>query len=114
ADKKSLVFAKGSKERIAAVFLISPQLLKDKEAEFRRRFGEEQAGFADFIIGEHHLKDGNKEQALIAYRCSYKTLLKMRADNKPVETWLINLVKARLYELTGAGEKSEEVSTSQP
>ncbi|MCJ7729778.1 MAG: protein kinase, partial [Sedimentisphaerales bacterium] len=60
ADKRSLVFANGSKERIAAVFLISPQPLKDKENEFRRRFGEEQAWFADFIVGEHHLKDGNK------------------------------------------------------
>ena len=101
AEKRSRVFANGSKERIAAAFLISPQPLKDKEAEFRRRLGEEQAWFADFIIGEHYLKDGNKEQALNAYRNSFQTLQKMRANNQPVETWLVNLVEARLYELTG-------------
>ncbi len=110
----SRIFADGSKERITAAFLVSPQPLKDKEAEFRRRFGEKQAGFVDFIIGEHHLKDGNKEQALNAYRESFQTLQKMRADNRPVETWLINLVEARLYELTETQSKTEDVSASQP
>ena len=114
AEYRSRIFADGSKERIAAKFLVSPQPLKDKEAEFRHLLGEEQAGFADFIIGEHHLKDGNKEQALNAYRNSYEALQKMRADNQPVETWLVNLVEARLYELTAAKRKPEEVSTGQP
>jgi serine/threonine protein kinase len=113
AEYRSRVFARGSKELIAATFLVSPQPLKDKEAEFRRLLGEKQAGFADFIIGEHHLKDGNKQQALNAYKICYQTLQKMRADNQPVEAWLVNLVEARLYELTAAEKKPEEVSTSQ-
>ena len=107
-EYKSRVFANGSKELIAATFLVSPQPLEDKEVKFRQRLGEEQAGFADFIIGEHHLKDGNKEQALNAYRNSYHSLQKMRADNRPVETWLINLVEARLYELTGTQGRPED------
>jgi serine/threonine protein kinase len=107
-------FAKGSREFIAVVFLISDGSLEEKEAEFRRQLGEEQAGFADFIIGEHHLKDGNREKALNAYRNSLQTLQKMRADNRPVETWLINLVEARLYELTEIQSKTEGVSAGQP
>jgi serine/threonine protein kinase len=104
----------GSKERIAAEFLISPQPLKDKEAQFRQRFGDELAWFTDFVVGEHYLKDGNEEQALNAYRESLKALQKMQADNQPLETWLVKLVEARLYELTAATRKPEEVSTSQP
>jgi hypothetical protein len=114
AEKGSRILDIGSKERIAAAFLVSSQQLKDKESEFRRLIGEEQAWFADFIVGEHHLKDGNKEQAIIAYKNSFQTLQKMQADNQPVETWLVNLVEARLYELTATAEKPEEVSKSQP
>jgi serine/threonine protein kinase len=114
AEYKSRIFANDSKELIAAKFLISPQMLKEKETEFRRRLGEEQAGFADFIIGEHHLKDGNREKALNAYRNSFQTLQKMQAENRPVETWFINLVKARLYELTETQSKTEGVSAGRP
>ena len=113
AEKRSRVFANGSKERIAAVFLISPQPLKEKETEFRRMLGGKQTGFADFIIGEHYLKDGQNEQALSAYMNSFKALQKMRANNQRVETWLVNLVKARLYELTTSQNQAENVSSSQ-
>jgi hypothetical protein len=95
------------------MFLISPLTLKDKEAGFRQQLSQEQAWFADFIIGEHYLKDGKNEQALNYYRNSYKALQKMREDNKPVETWLVNLVEARLYELTAKEEKPEEIPTTQ-
>ncbi len=107
ARGRSAVLAQGSKELIATAFLVSSQPLKDKEAEFRQMLGEEQAWFADFIIGEHHLKDRNKEQAISAYRSSFQALQKMRANNQPVETWLVNIVEARLYELTTAGEPNE-------
>ena len=114
AEKGSRILDIGSKERIAAAFLVSSQQLKDKEAEFRRLIGEEKAWFADFVVGEHHLNDGNKEQATIAYKKSFQTLQKMQADNQLVETWLVNLVEARLYGLTATAEKPEEVSKSQP
>ena len=45
---------------------------------------------------------------------AYKTLQKMRADNQPVETWLVNLVEARLYELTGRGKTRSDFQTGQP
>ena len=114
AEKRSRIFAKGSREFVAAIFLVSPQPLKDKEVEFRRRIGEEQVGFADFVIGEHYLKDGNKEQALNAYRNSLQTLQKMKADNKSFEPWLINLVEARQFELTTTDEKPERFSAGEP
>jgi serine/threonine protein kinase len=102
------------RELLASMFLDSPQPLKDKEAEFRQQLGNEQAWFANFIIGEHYLKDGNKEQALIAYRESFQTLQKMQADNQPVDMWCFKKLKAKIYELTAKEEKSGEVSTSQP
>jgi serine/threonine protein kinase len=114
AEYESRIFPNGSRELTAARFLVGPQPLKDKEVEFRRRIGEEQGWFADFIIGEHYLKDGDKKQALIAYRDSLKTLRKMQADNKPVETWLANIVQARIYELTTTDEKPERFSAGEP
>jgi serine/threonine protein kinase len=111
--KRRGVLYEGTKEEIAATFLIREQPLKDKEAGFRQRLGEKQAWFADFIVGEHYLKDGSKEQALNAYRNSYNTLQKKQADNQPVETWLVKLVEARLYELTAKAEKPEEVPTTE-
>ena len=101
-------------ELLAAIFLSSPLPLKDKEAEFRQKLGNEQAWFADFTVGEHYLKDGNKEQALIAYRESFQILQKMQADNQPVDMWYFNKLKAKIYELTAKEEKPGEVSTSQP
>jgi hypothetical protein len=113
AEFISRIFRDGSRELRAAAFLVSARPLEDKEAEFRRRLGKEQAGFADFIIGEHHLKSGDRAKALRAYRDSCETLQKMRADNKPVETWLINLVEARLYELTETRSRAENISAAQ-
>jgi serine/threonine protein kinase len=110
ADKAGLYFDEDSKERIATEFLISPQPLKDKEAKFRRILGEKQAWFADFVVGEHYLKDKNYEQALNAYRSSFKTLQK----DRPEEVWLIKLVEARIYELTELELKERELSTARP
>jgi hypothetical protein len=60
------------------------------------------------------LKDGNKEQALNAYKNSFKTLQKLQAGNKHAETWLANVVQARLYELTTTDEKPERPSAGEP
>jgi non-specific serine/threonine protein kinase/serine/threonine-protein kinase len=106
--------AEQHRELLAAMFLGSPLPLKNKEAEFRQQLGNEQAWFADFIIGEHYLKDGNKEQALIAYRKSFQILQKMQADNQTVDMWFFEKLKGKIYELTVKEGKSEEVSTSQP
>jgi serine/threonine protein kinase len=113
ANEGSHALDDGSKELLGVAFLISPQPLKDKEAGFRQRIGEEQAWFADFIIGEHYLKDGNKEEALKAYRNSFNTLQKKQADNQHIEMWLVNLVEARLYELTAKEEKPEAGPSAQ-
>lgn len=101
-------------ELTAAMFLRSPKPLKDKEAEFRQRLGVEQAWFADYVVGEHYLNDGNKEQALNAYRNSYDALQKMRSNNQFVEEGFVNRVESRLYELTRTEAKPEGVSAGQP
>jgi serine/threonine protein kinase len=102
------------RELTAAMFLRNPKPLKDKEAEFRQQLGVEQAWFADYVVGEHYLNDGNKEQALNAYRNSYDALQKMRANNQFVEEGFVNRVEARLYELTRTKAKPEGVSAGQP
>jgi serine/threonine protein kinase len=114
SEKVNQLNVEKHKELKAAIFLESPKPLKDKEADFRQQLGDELSWFADLLVGEHHLKDGNKEQALNAFKNSYQALQKMGAKNQFVEEWYIRKVEARLYELTEIGEKPEDVSTSQP
>ena len=114
AEIRSRVLDAGSEEQIAAIFLLEEQPLKDKEAGFRRQLGDEKSWFADFIVGEHYLKDGDKGQALNSYKNSFDTIQKIRAENKPVEQWYINLVKARLYELTATEPNRPDALASQP
>ncbi|MHC4790227.1 MAG: protein kinase domain-containing protein [Planctomycetota bacterium] len=98
----------GSKEKQAAMFLLNPNLLAEKEADFRQSLSDDNTGFVDFIIGEHHIKTGNLEEALNAYRNSYETIRQLIQSNYPVDTWLEAYVRARLYELNATNKQTEK------
>jgi serine/threonine protein kinase len=68
----------GSKEKKAAIFLLNPNLLAQKEPDFRQSLSEDYTGFADFIVGEHHLH------------------------------WVKTKVEVRLYELSATDKPAEE------
>ncbi len=94
------MMANGTKEKLAAVFLLEKRSLSEKETEFRSSVGEENKWFADFIVAEHHLKDGGKAAAMKAFRESYKAMKQMLNDNEDVDTWALARVRARLDILT--------------
>jgi serine/threonine protein kinase len=105
--------ADGSDEKRGATFLLDPKSLAEKEADFRRGFSDEPGWFADFVIGEQHLKNGYQEEALEAYRRSYQTIRQLSQNNQSIfDKLLVRRVKARLYDLTVARNVVENVSAT--
>ncbi len=110
----ALYLKDGSKEKKAAFFLLDPVPLAKKEARFVEALSAEYAWFADFIIAEHYLKDGNRQQAIEAYQRSYKAIEQLSQDSRQPGDWLvIDRVKARIYELTTAVKPPEKVDKSE-
>jgi len=98
-----------SKEQKAATFLLNPSPVAEKEANFRQAFAGESSWFAEFIIGENHLKNGSRNKALEAYRRSYKAIRQSSQGNRlGVASWQVEQVKARLNELSAGGKPTEE------
>ncbi|UCG59438.1 MAG: protein kinase [Phycisphaerales bacterium] len=104
AVTKASQFISVSKERKAIQFLLSPDAVVEKEAGFRKSLADDYTGFADFVIGEHHLRDGDGKAALAAYQSSSEAIRQSRLCNTPVDSWLEDFVKARLHQLTTGGQ----------
>jgi serine/threonine protein kinase len=103
--------ADGSKEKAGAIFLLDPKSLTEKESDFRQEFLDESNWFAEFVIGELHLKNGYKKEALEAYRRSYQTIQQLSQGSQSIfDKLLINQVKTRLYDLTIANKVVGNVS----
>jgi hypothetical protein len=101
----------GSNEKMGATFLLDPRPLAEKEADFRRGFSAESGWFADFVIGEQHLKNGYQGEALEAFRRSDETIRRLSQNNQSVfDKLLVRQVKARLYDLALASDAVKNVS----
>ncbi len=91
-----------SKEKKAALFLLDPAPLTQKESGFRAALPEDAGWFAEFIVGEQHRADGNSQEAAQAYRRSYEILGRSPSPSmSKSDQWLARNVAANLYELTG-------------
>ncbi len=94
--------ASGSMEMDAALFLLDQKPLIEKVAKFRQKLEKSEPCFMEFVIGEHYLKDGNRVEAIKAYRrcLSHKNDLKK-------DQWLAMQVKSRLYELANENQQNK-------
>jgi hypothetical protein len=109
ATSAALCFSKGSKERKAAMFLLNPRPVAEKEPDFRRALSDEHAWFIDFVIGQNHLKNGDKKEALAAYQRSYDAVQQLsEADLQRADGWLAGQVSDRINELSTAGKPDED------
>ncbi len=101
---------KGSKEQIAADFLLSPGSLAEKEAGFRRALSDGYAWFADYIVGEYHYKNGDRQKALEAYQRSYKFIRELIQQGQPgiEKSLFVKQLTNRLLKLGAADEPAEE------
>ena len=86
----------------AEAFLFGKRPLADKITEFRQSLVETDPLFAEFVIAEHYLKDGNRDEALK----TYQKCLSFDAHLQK-ERWLVIQVKSRLYELAKEDSREE-------
>ncbi len=109
AELMAALLSNGFKEKKGAMFLLNPKPLAEKEAAFRHEFSDESSWFADFVIGEQHLKNGYRQDGLKAYNRSYEAILQLPENNQPIfDKLLIGQVKARLYDLTAEGGEDRD------
>jgi len=90
-------FPEDSQEFAAVSFLLDEKPLISKEDEFRQTVGKEKGDFANFVVGEYHLKQGNTADALNAYQ---------QCNLDKVDSWLSARIKARLEALKAASGKA--------
>lgn len=99
--------SEGTKEHKAAGFLFNPSPVPEKEAEFRKALAGDDIWFAEFIIGENYLRNGDRNKALAAYKCSNDAVGQVSRDGSlGVDRFLIEMIKTRLNELN-ASEPAE-------
>jgi serine/threonine protein kinase len=101
-------FVRGTREAAAASFLLSPKPLSEKAAGFRESLGETQSSFAEFIIAEQSLKNGDKAEAAGAYQKALSYREQIEKDQ-----WLAAQIKSRLYDLTNEDPQSEAAGTAE-
>jgi hypothetical protein len=101
--------SEGSKEQKAARFLLDRRSVAEKQADFRRALSGDNSWFAEFIIGENHLRNGDRKEALDAYKCSNEAIGRTtHGNNHGVDRLLIELVKTRVEQLNAVDEPAEK------
>ena len=99
----------GSNEREAARFIINTNPVAEKEADFRQALSGDNSWFAEFIIGESHLRNGSRKEALEAYKRSYEAVRQAsQGSGLGVGGLLVEQVKRRLEELDTVDEPAEK------
>jgi len=101
--------SEGSKEKKAAMFLADSSPVADKESNFRRSISDENSWFAEFIIGESHLKSGSRKEALEAFRRSYEAVgQSSQGDKSGADGWMLEQIEKRLEDLSSTDKSAEE------
>jgi len=104
----------GPREKLAVSFLADSRRLRDKEAAFRRTVGSREPAFAEFVIGEHYLRDGRPEDARAAYDAASEAMKETMADSPTrAQTWLNRWIGTRRNEV-GVTEDQSGRSTTRP
>jgi hypothetical protein len=86
----------------------------DKEDQIHKSFSGERAWFADFIIGERRLMDGDRDRALEAFWSSYESIKQLPHEPRPAfDELMIDFVKARLYDLQSGSARPDATSSMQ-
>ena len=100
--------SEGSKEKKAASFLADSSPVADRESDFRRSISDENSWFAEFIIGEYHLKSGSRKEALEAFKRSYEAVgQSSQGDKSGADGWMLEQIEKRLQDLSSADMSAE-------
>ena len=114
AESIAKFLSDGSKERKTADFFLNPSLSAGKEAGLRQTLSNEPSWFVDFVVGEYHLKNDNKEEAIRAYSDSHESIKRLSGTNQAsVDAWLVTRVIGRLYELSAADQAGKDLLSTE-
>lgn len=108
AVRTAAFLTKGSKESIAAAFLLSTEenFSEETSQAFRDDIPGNNGWFEDFVIGEYHLYNNHYSQALLYYNKSYDTLLQLSKDGSGnIDQWLLTRIAARVDQLKENDQK---------
>jgi serine/threonine protein kinase len=110
----SLLFPGESREERAARFLLDPNRLSEKAGSFAQNMAVEEPFFADIVLAEHYLHDGDQRMALDLFRRSlrYKNnkpdlILRFRAKDRIAELIAVEQPDA-WQDALGAAPRSAE------
>lgn len=98
AGETLIFFDPDSREGLAARFFLDRRPFDVKEADYQNKLSAEQASFWWFVVGEYHLKNGNKAAAIEAYR----QCLDAEEESSELDDWYINRARGRLNELSAS------------
>ncbi|MFC1794379.1 hypothetical protein ACFL3Q_12420 [Planctomycetota bacterium] len=96
----------GYPEAAALRLLLDRRSLAEKEPEIKKAFSK-YPGFAEFLIGEYYLKNGNTEKALKAYAQSYQSILNGEDSQLNERRWFVGRLRARISELSDPSEPKD-------
>ena len=83
--------------------------MTEKKEVFRQALSDKYCWFAEFNIGENHLRNGDRDEALEAYRRSYEDIPKVMQGKGPnVDNWVIRQLRNRLGQLSTADKPEVE------
>jgi serine/threonine protein kinase len=102
--------SEGSKEQKAARFLFDRRAVAEKQADFRQALSGDNSWFAEYIIGENLLKNGDRKEALESYKRSIEAAGRAsESGGLGVDGFMIDMVRTRLEQLSAAepDEKNE-------
>ena len=83
----------------AQIFLLEAKPIEEKVAAFKTKLGAEHLWFAEYIIGEHYLRDGKDAEALDAFGNSLLAIGELSPDQPKPEGWIVSRINSRLIQL---------------
>jgi len=89
----------GSREKKATAFLLDPRPPSEKEAGLRESLSRDHPAFADMVLGENYLKNGDLDKAHQAYKNGFEAIRRVKKTSRGRDNWLENFIMTRLYEL---------------
>ncbi|MHC4623531.1 MAG: serine/threonine protein kinase [Planctomycetota bacterium] len=102
AEEAAGYFGKGSREHIAAQFLLDSRPMEEKKAGFNEKLSGDEYSFYAFVLAEQHLKNANVPAAIESYKqCLgadgasetdewFKNRARMKLEESSVESLLLN------------------------
>jgi hypothetical protein len=97
-----------SREKAAVQFLLDSRSVEQKEAGFRESLGPGERAFAEFVIGEHYIREGDAPRALAALdRGASAMQLAGETARSRAQVWLNKWIAVRRQELSAVrGERT--------